>query len=188
MSLALSGKLAMKITPIFFASLLAAPPLAFAAPPTTMPPPPPGCKSSESRQLDFWVGKWNVYPKQSPTMHVADSLVEKKYTGCAIRENWMPLMPVSEGGGSLSTYVPEKKMWRQFWVDSSGTAVDFQGGWDGKAMVITGVWPAPKNPTQITRMSYAPLADGSVEQRGDTSDDNGQTWQTSFDFIYKRAQ
>jgi hypothetical protein len=188
MRLALSGKIAMKITPLFFAGLLAAPNLALAAPPATMPLPPPGCTSDENRQLDFWVGKWNVYPKQNPAMHVADSLVEKKYTGCAIRENWMPLMPVSEGGGSLSTYVPEKKMWRQFWVDSSGAAVDFQGGWNGNAMVITGVWPAPKNPKQITRMRYMPLADGSVEQRGDTSDDNGKTWQPSFDFIYKRAQ
>lgn len=177
----------MKITPLLFAGLLTLPTFALAAPPATMPP-PSGCTSDESRQFDFWIGKWNVYPKQKSDMHVADSLVEKKYAGCAIRENWMPLMPVSEGGGSLSTYVPDKKIWRQFWVDSSGAAVDFQGGWNGKAMIITGVWPAPKSPQQITRMSYTPLADGSVEQRGDTSDDDGKTWQTGFDFIYKRAR
>lgn len=178
----------MKTALSFLASLFAAPTLALAAPPAAMPPPPPGCTSTESRQLDFWVGKWNVYPKQKPDMHVADSLVENKYTGCAIRENWMPLMPLNEGGGSLSTYVPEKKIWRQFWVDSSGAAVDLQGGWDGKAMVITGVWPQPGHPAQITRMTYTPLADGSVEQSGVTSDDDGKTWQPSFDFIYVRAK
>ena len=58
----------------------------------------------------------------------------------------------------------------------------------GKAMVLTGVWPQPGHPTQMTRMTYAPLADGSVEQSGVTSDDNGKTWQPSFDLIYVRAK
>lgn len=157
-------------------------------PPSAPPPPPPGCHSAESKQFDFWVGKWNVYPKQKLDMHVADSVIEKRYTGCAIRENWMPLIPQSEGGGSLSTYVPEKKMWRQFWVDSAGSAVDLTGGWNGKSMVITGVWASAKNPKQMTRMTYTPLADGSVEQFGETSDDEGRSWQPGFDFIYRRAK
>ena len=33
-------------------------------------------------------------------------------------------------------------------------------------MVIEGVWPQPGHPNQITRMTYTPLADGSVEQAG----------------------
>ncbi|MGH8139288.1 MAG: hypothetical protein ACREVV_14030 [Steroidobacteraceae bacterium] len=157
-----------------------------AAPGTSLPPSPPGCTLPESRQFDFWIGKWAVHPKRNPQLHVADSLIEKRYSGCAIRENWMPL--TNEGGGSLSTYVPEKKRWRQFWVDSTGSAVDFAGGWDGRRMVLTGVWPTSSNPKQITRMTFTPLADGSVEQAGDVSDDNGKTWKSSFDFIYARAR
>ncbi len=141
--------------------------------------------SSESKQFDFWVGKWAVFSKANPAQHVADSLIEKKYAGCAIRENWMPMN--NQDGGSLSTYVPGKKAWRQFWIDSSGSAVDFTGGWNGKTMVLTGVWPTPTNAKQITRMTYTPLGDGSVEQAGVTSDDNGKTWKPSFDFIYRRA-
>ncbi len=37
-------------------------------------------------------------------------------------------------------------------------------------------------------MTFTPLADGSVEQAGDVSDDNGKTWKSSFDFIYARAR
>ena len=54
-------------------------------------PPPAGCTSPQARQFDFWVGKWDVYPKSNPDHKVAESLIENLYNGCAIRENWMPL-------------------------------------------------------------------------------------------------
>ena len=98
----------------------------------------------------------------------------------------MPL--TNSGGGSLSTYDASKHTWRQFWTDNQNGAVDFTGGWDGKAMVLTGEWPQPGHPGQITRMSYARLSDGSVRQWGLTSDDHGKTWQPSFDFIYRKSK
>ena len=155
------------------------------SPASTPPPaPPPGCTSAESRQLDFWVGHWSVSPKASPQRKVATSLIEKLYSGCAIRENWMPLQ--GGPGGSFSSYLPDKKAWQQLWVDSSGSWVTFTGGWDGHAMVLEGVWPMPGHPQQQTRMSYRLLPDGTVEQSGVTSDDEGKTWQPGFDLIYSR--
>jgi hypothetical protein len=148
------------------------------------PAPPTGCTSVESRQLDFWVGHWSVSPKGAPNRRTATSLIEKLYSGCAIRENWMPLH--GGDGGSLSSYIPDKHAWQQLWVDSSGSWVNFTGGWDGHAMVLGGVWPMPGHPQQRTRMSYRLLPDGTVEQSGVTSDDDGKTWQPGFDFIYTR--
>jgi hypothetical protein len=145
---------------------------------------PAGCTSAESRQLDFWVGHWSVSPKGAPNRKAATSLIEKLYSGCTVRENWMPLR--GGDGGSLSAYLPDKHAWQQVWVDSSGSWVNFTGGWDGHAMVLEGVWPAPGYPQRKTRMSYRLLADGTVEQSGVTSDDNGKTWQPGFDFIYTR--
>jgi len=148
------------------------------------PAPPAGCTSAESRQLDFWVGHWSVSPKAAPQRKVATSLIEKLYSGCAIRENWMPLH--GGDGGSFSSYLPDKHGWQQLWVDSSGAWANFAGGWDGHVMVLEGVWPQPGHPQQKTRMSYRPLPDGTVEQSGVTSDDNGKTWQPGFDLIYTR--
>ncbi len=148
--------------------------------------PPAGCKTAESRQFDFWVGKWNVYQKADPKKKVAGSLIEKLYAGCGVRENWMPFS--GHAGGSLNTYLPATKKWRQFWIDSDGGAADFTGGWNGKAMVLEGVWPQPGHPSQITRMTYTPISGGSVEQAGVISDDGGKSWQPSFDFIYRRAR
>ncbi|HEX4533416.1 MAG TPA: hypothetical protein VH000_04225 [Rhizomicrobium sp.] len=149
------------------------------------PPPPAGCKAPQSRQLDFWVGKWNIYPKATPDKQTATSVVESLYEGCAIRENWKPL--AGSGGGSLSTYDANEKSWRQFWTDAYGGVAEFSGGWNGTSMVITGTWPMPQHPTQMTRMGYTPLPDGSVEQAGETSDDNGKTWQPGFDLIYRKV-
>ena len=144
-----------------------------------------GCDSPESRQFDFWVGRWRVSPTSEPDRHVADSLIENLYGGCAIRENWMPLK--GDEGGSLTSYAPETKQWRQTWIDATGARVDFSGGWNGGAMVLTGLWPQPGHPTQLTRMTYTSQPDGAVRQLGETSDDHGKTWSPGFDFLYRRA-
>ena len=144
-----------------------------------------GCDTAQSHQFDFWVGRWSVSPAAHPDRRVADSLIEKLYRGCGVRENWMPLK--NGPGGSLSAYDSAAHRLRQAWVDSSGAFAQFEGGWNGKAMVRTGVWPQPGHPHQITRMTYTPASDGSVRQFGETSDDAGRTWQPGFDFIYRRA-
>lgn len=140
---------------------------------------PSPCAAQEYHQFDFWVGRWDVYPTGKDKL-VAHSLIEPVY-GCGIRENWMPLG--KPGGGSLSIYVPDKKGWEQFWIDSSGTRAIFDGGWDGSAMVITGPWGGP-----LVRMTYSKNADGSVRQLGEQSTDQGKTWGPSFDFTYRPSK
>ena len=154
--------------------------IALAAAQAAAPPPaPPACSEPEYHQLDFWVGHWDVYPTGADKL-VAHSLIEKVY-GCAVRENWMPLS--NQPGGSLSVYVPGDKHWEQFWIDSSGTRAFFTGGWNGKAMVISGKWGGP-----LVRISYSKNADGSVRQWGDQSTDEGKTWKPNFDFTYRPAK
>ena len=133
------------------------------------------CAAPEYHQLDFWAGRWDVYNRAGKL--VAHSLIETVY-GCGIRENWMPLN--NQPGGSLSIYVPEKKRWEQFWIDSSGSRAFFSGGWNGSAMVITGKWGRP-----LVRMTYSKNADGSVRQFGQQSTDDGKTWKPAFDFTYR---
>ncbi|MFL5298192.1 MAG: hypothetical protein ACJ798_17580 [Phenylobacterium sp.] len=142
------------------------------------------CADPEHGQFDFWVGRWSVSPTGKDEVVVAQSLIEKVY-GCGVRENWMP--KGSPGGGSLSIYVPAQKAWRQTWIDSSGAYVDFKGGWNGQAMVLTGDWPTPAGAWQLTRMTYTRASDGSVRQAGAVSKDGGKTWAPSFDFTYRKA-
>ena len=146
--------------------------------PMAAPSPAAPCAAAEYHQLDFWVGRWDVYPTGSDKL-VAHSLIEPVY-GCGIRENWMPLS--NKPGGSLSIYVPAEKRWEQFWIDSSGSRVFFTGGWNGSALVISGKWSGP-----LVRMTYSKNADGSVRQFGEQSTDDGKSWAPQFDFTYRPA-
>jgi hypothetical protein len=143
----------------------------------------PTCAAPEHRQFDFWVGRWQVSPTGESAV-VALSDIERLYGGCAIREHWQPKS--NPGGGSLNSYVPEEKAWRQTWVGSSGERVEFKGGWTGKAMVLTGDWPEAGRP-RLIRMTYTSEPGGAVRQLGEESRDGGRTWGPSFDFTYRPA-
>ena len=152
--------------------------------------PPAGCDTPESHQWDFWVGQWEVRPNGADKV-IAHSLIEKRYAGCAIRENWMPLgKEVTGGGGSLSLYDPRQKQWRQTWVDSSGTRVDLEGTLEKDVMTITGNWPNFIGPGQdaLVRMHYRKQPNGELRQWAEASPDGGKTWKPAFDFLYRRVE
>lgn len=151
--------------------------------------PPAGCDSPESHQLDFWVGKWEVHPTKAANI-VAHSLIEKRYSGCAVRENWMPAgKELTGGGGSLNFYDQRKKAWRQTWIDSTGTRVDFEGNLTNDVMTLTGNWANFSGPGRdaIVQMHYQKQPDGQVRQWAEASTDGGKTWTPAFDLTYRHV-
>jgi len=60
------------------------------------PAAPPECTSEESQQFDFWLGKWEVTLVGKEDGKIADSVIEKVFSGCGVRES---RMPVAGGGG-----------------------------------------------------------------------------------------
>jgi hypothetical protein len=147
-------------------------------------PPPPSCDSAEHRQLDFWVGRWDVYRPDTGKL-VAHSLIENLYGGCAIRENWMPLQ--GTGGGSLNSYRPDEKKWRQVWTDSVNNLNEYAGGLENGVMDLTGVSHPASGPPVPIRMTYEAKPDGSVVQTGYQSSDGGKSWQLRYQFVYRKA-
>ena len=151
--------------------------------------PPPACTAAVYAQFDFWVGEWDVYPNIADAAKaplVARSRIERLYAGCAVRENWMPVK--GGGGGSLNAADPATGRWHQYWLDSVGNRVEFDGGLaPSGAMVLTsyGGGTGGTGSAGMTRMVYTRQADGSVRQHGEVSSDHGITWSTSFDFIYR---
>ena len=148
------------------------------------PPPPPACTAPEHRQFDFWVGRWDVYPTGTERL-VAHSLIERLYNDCVIRENWMPLR--GGGGSSLNSWRPQERIWRQTWTDSANNWVEFTGGIDGGAMVLTARASGANGAETLTRMTYTRGPGGSVRQAGAQSTDGGASWTPQFDFTYRPA-
>jgi hypothetical protein len=150
------------------------------------PPAPPkvDCNDADHRAFDFWLGEWDVSPTGG-TEIIARSRIEK-IAGCAVSETFDQFMgpggiKIDYHGRSISSYAPLEKRWRQFYVDSGGTAASLTGGIVNGAMVLSNVIPIGQN-----RMTVTPNADGSVRQQGAFSADGGNSWTPGYDFTYRK--
>ncbi len=150
-------------------------------PPPVPRAPPQNCTAPEHRQLDFWVGDWDVYRTGTQEM-AGRSTVERIYNDCAIRETWRPF-DMNEGG-SVSSYDSASGVWRQTWVDSTADRIDYSGRFENGRMVLTAPRPARGGQQRITRVSQFPEGD-AVRQIGETSIDGGRTWAPSYDYTYR---
>lgn len=151
---------------------------------TAQIPTSPACAAAEFRQFDFWLGDWEVYGGPKLDTVVGHNRIARAASGCALVEHWVN----SNGrdGRSLNVYEPARKQWSQFWIGSDGIVLRLSGGMNEGAMEMRGELANDKGGVQLQRIRWTPRADGSVEQRWDTSDDAGQSWQTSFVGIYRR--
>jgi hypothetical protein len=117
---------------------------------------------------------------------VGTSRVSRISGGCALLEEWQAAG--GSGGKSLNFFDAADQRWHQVWVGADGTVLRIAGDLDNGAMRMTG--PDRKTPqgTVRDRITWTPHADGSVEQRWDTSTDGGATWSTGFVGTYRRKQ
>ena len=143
--------------------------------------PPAPCSAPENRQFDFWVGDWQVAKpdgKAAGTNHIT-----REYGGCVVHEHYAT--PSGYTGESLNAYDASRKVWHQTWVDSGGLLLTLEGGWDGKAMVMSGDAPGPDGVIRKQRITWTPNADGSVRQLWETADGQGG-WTVAFDGKYTK--
>lgn len=142
------------------------------------------CRATEvSRNLDFWVGDWDVYVGKDLA---GRDTVDRILDGCAVTERW------NGGGGdegmSLFGYDARKDLWTQNWITNnsavpggikvkvlrahSATSTTFQGEIEGKSGAV-----------YYDRTILTAMPGGRVHQEIQVSRD-GVTWRTGFDAIY----
>ena len=158
--------------------------LALAAVLSAAPAPKPGCANAESRQFDFWVGRWKVFDAKSGE-RAGSSLIEKLYGGCALRENWSE---PGFSGGSLNIYAKSDGRWHQTWVDEAGALREFVGGVEDGKMVLLAKGRTPDGRPVEIRMIFTPNPDGTVRQFSDYSLDGGGAWAVRYDYLYRPAR
>jgi hypothetical protein len=141
------------------------------------------CEEPQRRQLDFWIGKWDVH-NTADGVRYASSTIESIVGGCAISEFYdSPNAPGGAyAGKSYSSFDPKDGLWHQFYVDVNGNATWYTGSLtESGALTMTA-----KGAKALQEMSYVPQADGSVRQIGRFSSDEGKTWATGYDYTYRR--
>ena len=149
-----------------------------AAEATTGAAPGAACSTADYRQFDFWLGEWVVHGGPAGDQLQGTSRIERSGNGCWLVEHWHSAR--GSDGTSLNAWDAQYKVWRQFWTGADGVVLRLEGGLQDGAMVMTGVLPRAQGGVQLQKIRWIPGADGSVEQRWETSDDAGASWQVAF--------
>jgi len=159
--------------------LLAAPARAQAA-----PRPVPCQERDEARQLDFWIGTWDVlHPETGDTMGV--NVIEPALDGCALMERWTGAGGSS--GQSMNFYDPQRRTWRQVWVSDRGNVLDYrQGELGSSGMRFQGLTISPAGDTTHQQLTFTPVATDTVRQVFEVSLDRGASWETTWVGVYVR--
>jgi len=138
---------------------------------------------AQVHQFDFWIGEWTVTTATGKL--AGTSRIEPVAGGFGLLENWRGAK--GSTGKSLNAYNPATKQWKQFWVGVGGT-LELTGGLDARGrMVLTGESSTPKG-SVLNRITWTPNNDGTVRQRWEQSADNGTTWETVFNGLYRRKK
>ena len=138
------------------------------------------------RQLDFWLGEWDVVAANAPpNTPPASSVITKIHNGCVILESWTA---PAQTGQSFNIYDRSMKKWHQTWVDSTGGLHEYWGSLQYGNMVYEGDIPAPPGASgrMHTRLTFFNLGPDRVRQLSERSADGGKTWQVNFDLQYTR--
>jgi len=130
------------------------------------------------RQLDFWVGAWDVYDRSGNL--VGQSRIERILSDCVVLENWKG----TTEGKSWNTWNAARKRWEQSWVDDGASPVFFTGQLENGAMVYHSDQPQPDGTAYERRLTFTPLPGHRVRQFSQGSADGGKTWSTEYDLIY----
>jgi hypothetical protein len=141
------------------------------------------------RELDFWVGDWDVRPTANPAAPPSRNTITLEYNSCIVHEHWQPAGGAG-GGESFNLYDRSLDEWRQTWVDATGGQHDYHGKREGKNMVYYGELPPPpgQKARVHTRLTFFNISPDSVRQFAETSQDGGKTWAVSYDLMYVRRK
>jgi len=137
------------------------------------------CSDTVHGAFDFWIGDWEVH---SPDGKLAGhDTVERVAGSCGLLESW-----TGAGGGtgrSLNFLDPSDGAWHQLWVGSGGLVLRLSGGLEDGSMVLRG---RGNGPSRLQRITWTPLDDGRVRQLWEVSEDEGESWKTSFEGLYSK--
>ncbi|HVS53212.1 MAG TPA: hypothetical protein VHD62_12725 [Opitutaceae bacterium] len=134
-----------------------------------------------NHDFDFWIGEWTVTTPDGKT--AGENRIEAIAGGRGLLENWTGVDGSS--GKSLNTFNAGRRQWQQFWVGSGGAVLELAGGLEGGGRMVL-VGHGSMQPGTLHRIAWTPNADGSVRQLWESSNDDGKTWQTLFDGLYRR--
>ncbi|HHL43185.1 MAG TPA: hypothetical protein ENJ42_06175 [Hellea balneolensis] len=150
-------------------------------------PPPPPCSEKEFRQLDFWLGDWDLEwtGSKGKVGHGRNTITKTPYKNCVISENFDGAPSLQFKGMSISTYDKARKIWRQTWVDDQGGYYALNGG-PNKDGTFTLTMARPDNKGPHRRMIWSEIKKDSLVWSWQGHKDGEDEWQDLWVIHYKR--
>jgi len=137
------------------------------------------------RQMDFWLGEWNVKWERGE----GTNSVRRTLDGKVIQENflgnWDGKQPYN--GKSFSIYVASEKKWKQTWVDNQGGYVDLTGNAEGSSFILMHEQNSSGQKI-LQRMLFTNIRRNSFTWEWQLSRNDGTTWQTQWTIEYTRKK
>lgn len=165
--------------------------------PPSAPPAAPPCSAPEFRQLDLWVGDWELEFDQAagqPPGRASNRITKDEFGACVITEHFV--QPGGGAGGgdyvgsSWSIWDPQIAKWRQTWVDNQGSVFVLTGGpVTGQDHVFEFVTTEPRGATNATvrRMIWQNVTADSLVWRWQSRQPDG-SWNDTWVIRYKRRK
>ena len=157
---------------------------AAAAEPATAAP----CDAAVYRQLDFWLGRWQVYDGDSGRL-VATDRIEKRLGGCVVEQNMTfvtdmyrrPGVAYRLAGASTSRF--DGQQWLQIWVDNQWGAITMAGAADKDgSMVFNTIIPSRG---RDVRLVWQPQPEGAVRILQYVAPTGSGKWEKYGDLLYR---
>jgi hypothetical protein len=150
--------------------------------------PPNPCNAAEQKQLDFWVGEWDLtWPgqKTGEIGHGTNS-VRRILDGCVVQENFSGGDSAPLRGTSVSIFDATSGKWRQTWVDNQGAYMDFTGGVQNGFMTLQRENVLPNGSKALQRMIWKNVSANEFDWSWESSTDGEKTWKVQWPVHYKR--
>jgi hypothetical protein len=141
------------------------------------------CTDGAHRQFDFWIGHWDVFDVERPTVIVAHARIELILNGCVLHEVYESVD--GHKGEGFTMYDATRSTWHQSWVNDRGYLLTIEGGLHGEAMILQGVDYLPDGKPRLVRGEWR-IEDHGLREVATRSTDEGATWVPWFDIFFLR--
>lgn len=168
--------------------MVAAPVLTVHSQTTTPATQPQPCTEAQRKQLDFWLGDWDLtWPgaKQNEIAHGRNT-VKRIMDNCVVQENFSGEDSTPLRGMSVSSFNPSTGKWNQTWVDNQGAYLDFVGEFKDGEMILAREAAKSDGTRIIQRMVFRNINANEFDWSWEASKDGGKTWTVQWPIHYKR--
>jgi Protein of unknown function (DUF1579) len=149
---------------------------------------PQPCSDAKQKQLDFWVGEWDLtWPGQNQgEVSRGSNSIKRIMDGCVVQENFLAGDSSALRGMSVSIFDATSGKWKQTWVDNQGSYLDFIGEFKDGQMILAREAVRSDGSRFLQRMVFKNISPNEFDWTWENSKDGGKTWTGQWPIHYKR--